>query len=85
MESRHNTIILKYENKMLLLQLWRLSEFMECLSRRVRIKKKHKDMIKANILKKTDNGKIKENFWRITREFIEENKELQYIRNCPRH
>ena len=68
-----------FENKMLLILFWRLSEFMESLRQRVKIKKKHEGMIKANILEKTDNGKIRENFWVITRELIEKNRKLRYI------
>ena len=72
-----------FENKMLLILFWRLSEFMEGLKQRVKIRKKHEDMIKANILEKTDNGKIRENFWVITRELIEKNRKLWCIlRHC---
>ena len=68
-----------YDNKMLLILFCRLSKFMESLKQRVKIKKKHEDIIKANIIKKTDNGKIRENFWVITKELIEKNRKMCYI------
>ena len=71
--------ITEYENKMLLMQLWRLSGLIECLKRDVKIKKKHEDMIKANILKETNNGMIRKNLWKISSEFIKKKRELQYI------
>ena len=84
-ENRNLQYIRCSSNDKLLKLLWKLPGFLGCLRRRNKgMSKEHEDMIAEHFMERTIDGRIRENFWRVTRGLITEKGELGYIR-CPKY